>query len=129
MSDTKRKDWELNQKKIETTIIEFIGDQAKMPSFREIAQHTGLSKRSVQRHMDEIDLSAYTEKLKVLSQPLLVKLFQKAMEGKSARFMELWFKVVEGLDSKKHVDVTTKGESISPSKATITLSNGTEIEI
>lgn len=130
MAKKKRKDWEVNQGLISNAVFVLIKKKMKMPSYQDIAEHTGLAKRTVQRHMEEVSFDDFTQKFRANSEMVLLKLFQRAMEGKSPRFMELWFKVVEGVDSKKHIDVTTMGESITPTqKATIKLSNGTEIEL
>ncbi len=129
MAKKKRKDWEVNNSMISKAVFDLIKKKLKMPTYQEIANRTGLATRTVKRHMEEVDFKDITQKFRANSEMVLLKLFQKAMEGKSPRYMELWFKVVEDLDSKKHVDLTTKGEAISPSKAVIKLSNGTEIEM
>jgi DNA-binding phage protein len=100
--DTKNQLWESNHIVILNTISIFMQDYARMPSVVEIATKTGLSRQTVNKHLDSFKShplhKQQIERFRLMSSAVLAKVYQHAMSGniKAAR---LYFSVMGMLDN------------------------------
>jgi DNA-binding phage protein len=109
---TKRADWEHNNELIYSAFIDVATEKKRYPKLREIAEKTGLSITTIFKHTQDPDFDTLKKKYSVFSDAALMQLASKAISGKSKDWMELYFRVVEGVGDKKQLDITSKGKQI-----------------
>ena len=117
-SKPKRLDWEENQELIEAKYIEIFQQRKKPPSKTELAEILGISRPTVSRHLEKLDIKKLvgSNTTKLLANMILQALAMGATKG-DVKAAELYFKIVYGSDQNISVDVTTKGEKIPAGKA------------
>lgn len=108
----KRADWEHNNELIYSAFIAVATEKKRYPKLREIAGKTGLCITTIFKHTQDPDFDTLKKKYSVFSDAALMQLATKAITGKSKDWMELYFRVVEGVGDKKQLDITSKGNQI-----------------
>jgi hypothetical protein len=104
-NDTKNQLWESNHIVILNTISIFMQDYARMPSVVEIATKTGLSRQTVNKHLDNFKQhplhKQQIERFRLMSSTVLAKVYQHAMSG-NIKASRLYFDVMGMLDNKNN---------------------------
>ncbi|HRB44183.1 MAG TPA: hypothetical protein PLP80_16045 [Niabella sp.] len=111
-ADKKRMDWEHNDSIICTAFCDALMKKKKLPSTKSIAEATGLSYRTVQRHLGENSFESFRQRFRAGNEMVMINLFEQAATGKDVAVMKLWFEVTEGLGAKKSLDLTTGGQPL-----------------
>ncbi len=73
-------------------------DKGRIPSQDEIAEKSGLSRATVQRHMKDMELTQIARPFRVLADTVLLGLANKAVRGDS-NAAKLYFKLTFGKDA------------------------------
>ena len=94
----RREDWELNQVAISEFVNAFCKSAGRMPTKAEIAAGTGLSWKTVARHIKRTTKRRATEKAKIFYPAVVEALAVKAMMG-DTRAAKLFFEHVMDWDS------------------------------
>jgi hypothetical protein len=119
--DIKRRDYQHNDSIICSAFCELLISGEKLPSSQEIADKCNLSAKTVDRHLKDNSFEDFKQRFRAGNEKVMLNLFRQAATGKSEKMMRLWFELMEGLGSRKQVDITSKGEKIEPSKEIVTL--------
>lgn len=106
---TRNQIWEVNHNKILVAISSFIQENGRMPSKIEMAENSGLSRPTINKHFKEYSTHPeYLEQMehfKFLSNKLLAKLYQFAIGGDTSA-AKLFFNVIGGVDFNKSLNNT-----------------------
>lgn len=108
----KRADWEHNNEVIYSAFIKVATDKKRYPKLREIAEETGLCITTIFKHTQDPNFDTLRKKYSIFTDAALMQLATKAVTGKSKEWMELYFRVVEGVGDKKQLDLTSGGEKV-----------------
>jgi DNA-binding transcriptional MocR family regulator len=96
---TGRTDWEQNHAKIRDAMLALIAEKkGKIPSQEEIAAKSGLSRITVQRHMQDMELSEIAHPFRALADTVLLGLANRAVKGDTAA-AKLYFKLTFGREA------------------------------
>ena len=87
--------WEANHAAVRDAYVRLIGDLKRRPTTDEVAQMSTLSYDAVRKHLKEIKFEPIAHPLKVLSDDVLLAVFDSAKAGNAAS-QKLWFQVMEG---------------------------------
>ncbi len=102
--NTKNEIWEINHNQITWAISTLMQDFGRMPSKREIADKTELSRQTVHKHLQEYrDSPLYQQQIewfKFMSAKVLAKVFKFAVNG-DIRAARLYFDVVGSLSQQE----------------------------
>lgn len=101
-----RKDKRINAELVTAKFAELLIKNQKMPGYAEMARDLGISAKTVQRHIEEIDFDDRFKKFKAVSDTVVMNLFKQAATGKNHNFIRLWLELIEGLGDKKKIEVT-----------------------
>jgi len=96
--------WERNRDKICSVINRLIQENNRMPSHSEIARETGLSRKTVKKHMDDSKNPLFDERkeqYKFMAPVLLAPLYNKAVQGDISA-MKFYFEVTGLLNKGKN---------------------------
>lgn len=94
MDKKKRSDFILNKTKIMSALKELMLRTGRKPTMDEIAMESGVNKRTVKRHMQNYRDENYMKDFQVLTDEIIIALYQKAKEGRAAE-VKLWLQLVE----------------------------------
>ena len=97
MGGRRRADWERNHVLIRTVLVERMRSLKRMPQIGEISQQTGLSYRTVERHIKKVDFDGLVERsaVRLLTEDVLTGMAKAGING-SPRAAELFFEIVHG---------------------------------
>lgn len=124
--ETRRREWIYNNTMVTAAHTKIMVSKQRMPTTVDIARQTGLSPRTVDRHLEEFDYMKVLDTFKAGLEPVMMNLFKQAATGKSEKIMRLYLESI-GLVKKK-VDITSNGKTIStppPSAGVITVDPST----
>lgn len=83
---TRRRDWQLMQRKIARAFIDLYRQNKQEPSNAELAKEVGVSERTVIRHLKAIDFSSYFEDQRSQFAPMMpnvmMAIYNSAIRGK-----------------------------------------------
>lgn len=94
MKKKKRTDYVLNQARILESLRELIERTGRKPTMNEIARKSGVCVRTVKRHMHNYRNENYMKELRILTDDVMIALYQKAKEGRAPE-VKLWMQLVE----------------------------------
>lgn len=116
---TKRMDWERNQELVSDAYFSLSMKKKKFPTLAEIAKETGLSVKTVQRHLQAEQFEKTMESLRATRPAMVMKFMGLVATSKNPNMWDLWWSLTEKeySDSKrnKKVDVTTGGKPLNES--------------
>jgi predicted transcriptional regulator len=94
MTKKRKRDFELNQVMILEAFLKLLNDKSRKPTLEEISNETGLSMKTIDRHMKELSYDKYICDLKALTVNVMMGFYNKAKEGKAPE-VKLWMQIVE----------------------------------
>jgi hypothetical protein len=100
MADNKRRDAEYNHELIYEAYIKLATTNKKIPKLVDLAKETGLSVKTIDRHLKTLSFEEQKEKMRLFTEAALFQLGKNAITGKSVAWTNLFFEVVEGLGQK-----------------------------
>lgn len=110
-AEEKRRDYEFNHRKIRIAYVDLIKNHGRCPTIGEVAQYSSLSFSTCQRHLENISFETEQHPLRVLTEDVLLAIYQSALEGGAAA-QKLWMQLMEGWSEKTILDHQSKGERI-----------------
>ena len=104
-----RRDWVETHQLIEKAFFEYVSAHKQRPSYRELAELTGLDKGTIENHMKELSLPQLLEPFKVMSDKVMMGLVNGAIKGNPVN-AKLYYELVHDWEegTKVHVDQTVK---------------------
>lgn len=113
-----RIDFENNQDLISSEFFKLISKNGKMPTITKLAESTGLSYKTVERHIKAPSFKNMKEKLRAFNDMMLVQFAQKVSKSSNPGMWDMYWTLTEPeymeSKNKKTVDVTSKGQSVTP---------------
>jgi hypothetical protein len=100
MADKVRRDKEHNHELIYEAYIKLATSNKKIPKLTDLAKETGLSVKTIDRHLKTLNFEEQKEKMRLFTEAALFQLAKQAMSGKSVSWSSLFFEVVEGIGQK-----------------------------
>lgn len=101
----RRSDWVVNDELITATYTRLLFTKVEVPSYEDIAAELKIDVSTVKRHIKEMDMEERLKKFQMATGRVLQNVFKKAL-GKNPHWARLWMESVEGIGSKKKVEVT-----------------------
>lgn len=95
MEKKKRIDFQSNQAKIQEAFVKFFSKKKRRPTICELAEYSGLSEKTVFRHLKKLGLPKFVETYKILTDNVLMALYSSAKAGKAPE-VKLWMQLIEG---------------------------------
>ena len=115
-----RHDWEMNQEAISQSFwkLATVPGKLKMPTILEIAEDTGLNRKTIERHLEFLDLKKHMQKLRCVEDKMLIVFMNKVMKSNNDKMWDLYFSVTNPNFSRKttsesKVDLTSGGKPIT----------------
>jgi DNA-binding transcriptional ArsR family regulator len=107
-----RYDWVENHRKIQDVIFAFIADDkiARMPTYDELVEKTGLGLTTIRRHLKELDLSVVNQRSKALGEMVLMRQALRALSEGEAKDVALYFKLNYGWSERYGIEVKNVDE-------------------
>lgn len=108
----KKREWVDNQKLIHDAYLNYINNlenKGKAPTLIQLAEITGLSMKTIERHIKLIEFKPQEHVSKVLLDDVIAKLAERAMSG-SYKHMDLYLKIIGGWTEKTEIKQTTEME-------------------
>lgn len=105
----RKADWESNHQLIKDSFYELLRLRKRAPKISEIAERTGLSYRTVQRHIEQMDLDEIrtTSPARLMRDEVLIGLAKSAIGG-NPRSAELYMELMHGYSKPTRVEHTGK---------------------
>lgn len=104
----RRIDWQLNNDVIGQAFFQHILKNKKFPTYTALARATRFNERTIRRHFENSDILGDQElMMKSLRDKSLMTIAVKAMQGKSVVWNRLFHEIVDGLGSKKQIELST----------------------
>jgi DNA-binding transcriptional regulator YhcF (GntR family) len=123
--ETERRDKEYNNQLITEAYGNLLIQTQKMPTIAAIAKQTGLSDRTVHRHLKEYDMDNVINKMRAGVEIVMLNLFKQAATSKSEKTMRLYLEAVGLL--KKRVDLTSNGKTINQTPSNLVMLDPTQL--
>ena len=95
MEKKQRIDFEFNQAKIQEAFIKFFSKKKRRPTISELAEYSGLSEKTIFRHLKKLGIQEFLDTYKVLTDNVIMSLYNSTKDGKAAE-VKLWMQIVEG---------------------------------
>lgn len=89
-----RIDFISNQTKILATFKKLMTKNGKKPTPTEISDESGISLRTVKRHLRKLRCELYLSDFRILTDEIVVALYEKAKEGRAPE-VKLWMQLIE----------------------------------
>lgn len=109
--EKRKRDWKFNNLKVTTEFCKVMIKKNKIPTTAELARITGLSVRTVDRHLEDFDYMNILEVFKTGLEPVMMNLFKQASSGKSEKMIRLFLDAI-GITNKNRLDITTGGKPL-----------------
>jgi len=93
-ADSKRRDWEFNQVLIQDAFIKLLKKKKRKPTAVELAEETGLSTSSIDRHIKMMKFDMQSDTWRSLTPAVMHSIFKGATRG-GVFAQKLWLQVVE----------------------------------
>lgn len=100
MTEKARRDREHNHSLIYEAYLKLATENKKLPKRTDLAKETGLTVKTIERHLKTLNFDEQKEKMRLFTEAALLQLAQNAIEGNSVSWTSLYFEVVEGLNQK-----------------------------
>jgi len=111
-----RRDKEQNEVALHDAFIKLLLDYKRRPTYRELADYTGLHYNTVRKHMKNVHDRTIEELKKtnladfrILTQDVILGIFKAALDG-NVGSQKLWLQLVEGW--REGMDMTSNGKTI-----------------
>lgn len=114
-------DWEHNQALISAEYYKYLQKNNKLPTRKVLAEITGLSEKTIQRHQQEPTFKRNCESLRAVQDKMLAMFAKKVAKSNRKDMWELWFSVTEKEFVAKRVDLTTKDKKIESTVVTLNI--------
>lgn len=110
LTPKRRADWEANDLLIKEAFYDLLRLRKRAPKISEIAERTGVSYRTVQRHIEEMSLEeiSTTSPARLMRDEVLIGLAKSAIGG-NPRSAELYMELMHGYSKASRVELTGKG--------------------
>ena len=108
----KKMDWEVNQQLISKHFIILMGANNTLPTHKELAEATGLSESTIERHLKTSRFTKLIERMRGMTDMAVMTFTKKVLLSEDVKMWKLYFQLTEGFIEKKAVDVTSKGKQI-----------------
>jgi hypothetical protein len=92
-SEERRSDWIGNHVAMETAFFELVKMNKRMPTQKEISEHSGIPYSTVKRHFDEFDLGEIVQQARTATGRVLLGLINGASRGNPAA-VKLFFQII-----------------------------------
>src|SRR5690349_16921497 len=103
-SNTKqRMDWQNNDELISAKFSELLLRHQKIPSYEDIARALNMNVITIKRHVKKMDFKERFQKMRVLSDKVILNVFKNAATGKNHQFARMWLELFEELGTKKKI--------------------------
>src|SRR3990167_6033050 len=99
---TVRIDYAANHQKIESFILGYVKENARLPTRNQIVEAVGFSPSTVQSHMKTLNIKSFMHQYRNLSPRVMMGLFSRAANG-NPNAAKLWLQVVDGFAEKHEV--------------------------
>lgn len=96
--------WQNNQTLIRGAFLKVLNKEKRAPQLNEISDATGLSLTTLNKHMKSLNLNVITNKAKILSEDVVMAIYNSAIKG-SAASQKLWAQLVEGWKETSDLNV------------------------
>ena len=93
----------------------------RMPSMVEVADNCRITRRTVSRHLNDIDLSDLTSPFRLFGEDVLNSLRESALEGNS-QAAKIFYQIVFSWSEKHEIKADVKANIKADVKTTVTLS-------
>lgn len=94
-----RSDYEHNHLVIRKAYMELLAKYKRKPTLSELAEKAKVSLKTVDRHLEDMQFKPLNSSLRILTDDILVSIFQTARKGNVAA-QKLWLVVIEGWREK-----------------------------
>ena len=89
-------EWEGNHVYIRDAFLRLLErNKGRKPTLKELANETGLSSKTIDRHIHELNLVEQTSTWRVMTGDVIAALFRKCLKG-DTNAIKYWLQVVEG---------------------------------
>lgn len=109
--ETRRRNWIFNNTLVTAEYTRVMVDKKRLPTTAELARATGLSPRTIERHLEEFDYMKVLETFKSGLDPVMMNLFKQAATGRSEKMIRLFLDAI-GITNKNRLDITTGGKPL-----------------
>jgi len=103
MTKKRKRDFEINQVKILEAFLRVFNDKARKPTLVELVNETGLSMKTVDRHLNDLKYDVYVKDLRTLTCNVMMALYNKAKDGRAPE-VKLWMQLVENWKETQGID-------------------------
>ena len=93
--EKKRADHEANRILISTKMFELISKRPRIPSARELSESTGLSPKTIERHLKDPSFSEMKVKLRAMNDMMLVQFANKVAKSSNPAFWDMYWVLTE----------------------------------
>lgn len=107
----RKRDFLQHQETITEIILNHVKETKKIPGYKIIKEESGLSEKTIHKHIKQINLQNISPKFKMYIEPILQGLTEAAMEGKS-REVKLWMQLVENYKENNVIEVIDKKKAL-----------------
>ena len=107
-----RKDWEYNHIKITEAFFVIVKEKKRTPTYKELMKATELCEKTIERHLKELKFTKFIDKLKPMTERILLRLGNKAIGG-DIQATKLYMQIIENWNEKFQHDHTTDGKEIN----------------
>ena len=91
--------WELNHSIIRDSYVKLIQTLKRKPIYDEVVTDSGLSRNTIQKHLQLLKFDPSVHKLRVLTDDVILSIHETATKG-STTAQKLWMQIIEGWSEK-----------------------------
>ena len=102
-----RKDYILTDQKIKNAYVDIIKAEKRIPTQEKVAKLCGISRDTVSRHLNRIDLAELVQPFRIFGNDVLMGLRNKAITG-DVQAAKLFFMLIYDWNEKTALDVSVK---------------------
>jgi len=106
-----KKDWKANHLKIIDAYTDHVESNMKAPKVTDLARITGLSRPTIYKHLQKMQLTEISNKFKVRAMTILEGIAKKAEDG-DVPAAKLMLQLAFNWNEKKILDVTSTNKSL-----------------
>jgi len=102
MKTDMRRDKQSNRDCIREQFLAYIEEHHKAPTYRELAKRVGVAKKTIERHMKEIDFGSGDSTFRVLTPEVVKAIYLSAISGNAGTSSDrkLWMQLFEGFNER-----------------------------
>lgn len=105
----RRGDWEFNHYQIRKAFIEYLKQNKRRPTIKELAEVTGLHRRTIETHLEKLEFTPQEHPGRIMTDDVLTAILTKALSADTPA-ARLWLQVAEGWSVKKEPKKSNDGE-------------------